>query len=615
MGKTFTVALLILLLTAAVVPAKMQEKRSEEEIAKVAIGAYQDGFYEVAKEELEDFLIAYPDSGYVAQIKLMLFLTCLHLSECQEASQLWSDIGGKAALENSGFSPAQLLFQLGFCFFQELKFEPAQRYFRQILTAYPRGDLACQARFFLVKMAFHRESYEQAAADAAQLLKLKNPRLSPVQNKELLYFAGLSHYRLGRYDDALPLLRRYFADYADGMGKSAKIFYYKILIETSLQAGKLALADQFLDMWLRDYPRSAGVTAALYLVGEANYRHHRYARASSCLRQAVSRADLDQDLRRVAYGCLVNILLTEGQKPELVQYLEKLIPLENGLKEQKKHWKLLGTLYYGAKDYNRCVDAFSQLMQAFPETMGDEDVLLMYVGAGRAAGRCAAVIAALSPHFDLSRLKNPGPALLSAGYVYGLCLEHEQRYPDAFYWFQQLYKRGDRRENKVKTLAAMNRISLRMKKTEPFLWVAKTIVRDFSLDNPEDEKLLKKHPCLVLSAATYFYRRQEYEQAIPSLLWLRGLPRGKSPELHDQAVFFLAESYYHREKINDAIPLYAELVDKSVGRYRELAALRLVTLYERQGYKKKKAEMYRKLSEITGDPDLGKALGNKQRKP
>jgi len=608
MGKTFTVVLLILLLTAISAPAKMREKRSEEEIAKVAIGAYQDGFYEVAKEELEDFLIAYPDSGYVSQIKLILFLTCLHLSECQEASQLWSDVGGKTALENSGFSQSQLLFQLGFCFFQELKFELAEQYFRQILTAYPRGDLACQARFFLVKMAFHRAAYDQAAADAAQLLAVKNAHLSPVQNKELLYFSGLSYYRIGRYDNALPLLRQYFASYADGMGKSAKIFYYKILIKTSLQTAKLALANQFLDMWLHDYPQSEGITAALYLVGEANYKHHHYARASSCLKQAVSRTDLDQDQRRAAYGYLVNILLTEDQRPELLACLEKLIPLEKGLKEQKKHLKLLGTLYYGAKKYNRCLDSLSRLLQAFPETVADEDVLLMYISAGRAVGQCAAVIKTLSSHFDFSRVKTSSPTLLSAGYFYGLCLEQEQRYPDAFYWFQQLYKRDGNRESKAKLLAAMNRVSLKTKKPEPFLWVAETIVRDFSLDNPEDEKLLKKHPFLVLSAATYFYRRQQYEQAIPSLLWLRELPGEKYPELHDQAVFFLAESYYHREKINDAIPLYVELVDGSAGRYRELAALRLVTLYERQGYKKKKAEIYRTLSEITGDPDLEKAL-------
>lgn len=608
MGKTLTVLLLILLLTAVAVPAKMQEKRSEEEIAKVAIGAYQDGFYEVAKEELEDFLIAYPDSGYVSQIKLILFLTCLHLSECQEASLLWPDVGEKTALENSGFSPAQLLFQLGFCFFQELKFEPAEQYFRQILTVYPQGDLACQARFFLVKMAFHRKLYNQAAMDAAQLLSVKNSHLSPVQNKELLYFSGLSYYRIGKYDDALPLLRQYFASYAGDMEKNAKIFYYKILVETSLQAMKLALANRFLNMWLHDYPQSEGVTVALYLVGEANYKHHRYDKASSCLRQAVSRAELDQDLRRIAYGYLVNILLVEGKPTELAVYLEKLIPLENGLGEQQNHLKLLGTLYYGAKDYTRCFDSLSRLMKTFPETLEDEDVLLMYVSAGKAVGRCAAVIKTLSPHFNFSRVKNPGSTLLSAGYFYGLCLEHEQRYPDAFYWFQQLYERGNNREYKLKVLAAMNRISLKIKKPEPFLRVAKTIVRDFSLDNSEDEKLLKKYPFLVLSAATYFYRRQEYGQAIPSLLWLRELPEERYPDLHNQTVFFLAESYYHQEKVNDAIPLYAELVDGSAGRYRELAALRLITLYERQGYKKKKAEIYRKLSEITGDPDLEKAL-------
>jgi len=92
MRKTFSVLFLILLLGVVPALAALQEKRSEEEIAKVAIGAYQDSFYEVAKDELKDFLITYPDSSYASQIKLILLLTCLHLDECQEASLLWPEI-------------------------------------------------------------------------------------------------------------------------------------------------------------------------------------------------------------------------------------------------------------------------------------------------------------------------------------------------------------------------------------------------------------------------------------------------------------------------------------------------------------------------------------------
>jgi len=612
MGKTLPVLFLILLLGVGSALAAVQEKRSEEEIAKVAIGAYQDGFYEVAKEELEDFLIAYPDSAYGSQIKLILFLTCLHLGECQEASLLWPEVGGKAALEKSGFSPAQLLFQLGICFFQELDFDQARQYFHKILQSYPRGRLASQARFFLIKMAFHQSKFDIAADNATILSKMKDSQLSPGQNKELLYLSGLSYYRIGKYDAAMPLLKEYFNAYAAGMDQSAKIFYCKILIKAALQTSKLSLANHFLDLWLGEYPRSEGISAALYLVGEANYKQQNLKKAYSYLQQLVSRDELDPGQQRIAYGYLVNILLTRKNHPELIKYLEKIIPLEDGLNEQKRHLKLLGTLYYDVKNYGKCITFLSQLLQEFPEAGEDEDVLLMYINAGLAAGQCADVVATLSSRFDFSRVDKTSPKLLEAGYYYSLCLEQEHLYPDAFYGLQQIYKQTGNRECQIKILDAMNRISLKLDKREPFQSVAKTIVQDFSLDNPDDEKLLKEHPHLVLTVATYFYQLQEYERTIPSLLWLQALPVKKYPALHRQVLFFLAECYFHQKKFTEAIPVYEELVDGAPDRYRELAALRLATLYEQQGYRKKKAKIYQKIPEITGDSGLKKVLKKNQ---
>lgn len=613
MGKTLPVLFLILLLGVGSALAAVQEKRSEEEIAKVAIGAYQDGFYEVAKEELEDFLITYPDSGYGSQIKLILLLTCLHLDECQDASLLWPEVGGEVVLEKYGFSPAQLLFQLGICFFQELDFDQARQYFHKILQSYPRGRLASQARFFLIKMAFHQNKFDVAADNATMLFKLKDSQLAPGQNKELLYFSGLSSYRIGKYDAAVPLLKEYFHAYAAGMDKNAKIFYYKILIKAALQTAKLSLANHFLDLWLAEYPRSEEVSAALYLVGEANYKQHNLKKAYSYLQQLVLRDDLNPGQERIAYGHLVNILLTGKNQAELIKYLEKIIPLEDGLNEQKRHQKLLGTLYYEAKNYGKCMLFLSPLLKKFSQAGEDnEDTLLMYINAGLAAGQCADVVKILSSRFDFRRLEKTTPMLLEAGYYYGLCLEQEHLYPDAFYGLQQVYKQTDNREYRIKILDAMNRISLKLDKQEQFQTVAKTIVRDFSLDNLEDEKLLKEYPHLVLTVATHFYQLNEYERAMPSLLWLQGLPVKKYPALHRQTLFFLAECYFHQEKFGEAIPVYEELVDGVSGRYRELAVLRLATLYEQQGYQKKKAEIYQKIPEITGDSGLEKVIKRDQ---
>lgn len=612
MGKNLTVLCLILVLTVGSALAAVQKKRSEEEIAKIAIGAYQDGFYEVAKEELEDFLVSYPESSYVSQIKLMLLLTCLHLDECQEASLLWPKVGGKAALKKSGFSPPQLLLQLGICFFRELKFDQAGRYFQEIITFYPQGQFGSQARFFLIKMAFHQSHFDVAARHATALLAQKTLRLSPAQHKELLYFSGLSYYRTSKYKAALPLLKKYYNSYSGEMGRETKVFYYVVLIDAALKTTNLPLANHFLDLWLRSYPRAQGLTAALYLVGEANYHQQKPEKAHTYLQRLVSRSDLDPEQKRVAYGYLVNILLTGEHHDELIRYLEILIPLEDGLPEQQKHLKLLSILSYNQKDYKKSLASLSQLLRKFPETEKDEDVLFRFINAGLACGQCDVVTKTLSSHFDFSRVEHPDQQLLEAGYAYGLCLENEHLYPEAVRWLQHVYAQPGKRSFRIKVLAAMDRISLNSDNPELSQAVAKIIVRDFSLDKRDDEKLLKKYPYLVLTVATHFYQKQEYEQAIPSLLWLRGLTVENFPDLRRQVLFYLAECYFQQQQLNEAIPVYEELLAGAADRYRELAALRLAVLYNRQGYQKKKAALYRKLPEITGDSSLKKALKQKQ---
>ena len=471
---------------------------------------------------------------------------------------------------------------------------------------------ASQSRFFLVKMAFHQSRFDVAAAHAAILLKMKENHFSPVQNKELLYFSGLSFYRIGKYAAALPLLEKYFNTYAPGMDRKAKLFYDKIVIKAALKTSKLSVANHFLDVWLSEHPRSKGIAAALYLVGGANDKQHKYKKAYHYLQQLVKCDDLEPEQLRVAYGYLVNIVLAEKNKTELIGYLEKLIPLEDGFNEQKRHLKLLASLYYETKDYRKCLASLSRFLRKFPQAGKDEDVLLMYSNAGLAAGQCADVIATVSSRFDFSQVRKEKPIWVDVGYSYGLCLEREHLYADAFYGLEQVYKQADSREWRIKILDDMNRIAMKFDKHEPFQSVAQTIMQDFSLDNLEDEKLLKSHPHLVLTVASYFYQLHEYERAIPSLLWLQGMPLKKYPSLHRQVLFFLAECYFHQKKFAEAMPLYEALVNEASGRYRELAALRLTTLYTQQGYQKKKAEMYRKLPEITADPGLEKVLEKEQ---
>ncbi|MBW1646026.1 MAG: tetratricopeptide repeat protein, partial [Deltaproteobacteria bacterium] len=200
------IGLLLLVTLAGSGWAAAAVERSEGDIAKVAIGAYRDGFYDVAREELEDFLRRYPASPYAYQIKLVLYLTYLHLQECPAAAKLWPAVNQPAELRQSGFAAAQLLLQLGFCFYQHGDPDEARRYLEKVATADPRTAQAALAGFYLGKIAFQAGDCRRAAEILAPLQAGKNAVLDDGCRRELLYMLALCRYRLADYRRALPLL-------------------------------------------------------------------------------------------------------------------------------------------------------------------------------------------------------------------------------------------------------------------------------------------------------------------------------------------------------------------------------------------------------------------------
>ncbi|MBN2333468.1 MAG: hypothetical protein JXO49_10980 [Deltaproteobacteria bacterium] len=602
---------LLFFYVAMAVPAARAD-RSEEEIAKVAIGAYQDGFYDVAREELEDFLIAYPNSYHVAQIKLILLMTYLQLGECREASVIWPELAKEGRLEALGFSPPQLLFQLGLCFFQELDFPHADLFFQEIIQSYPTSGLASQAHFLLAKMAFHQGKFAVAVDHALPFVTGDDGRFSPPQQKELLSIASLSCYRIGKFAEALPLLRSYCDRYADGMDPPAKQYYFKVLVDASLKGNQVSIANQVMDQWLAEFPQVKQDADLLFAVGQENYRHQQYDAARKYLLLLVAQEGIKLEQHRLAYGYLVNGNLATGRQQDMVSLLIKLIPLEEGLPEQSQHLKLLATLSYNSKNYVQCVTSLDQLLEHFPATVHDDDILLTYLMAQSVLGKYQQALANLPPA-DRLFADLGGEKRQEAAYLYALCLEQASRQDDAFLLLRKLYGQISQREEKIKVLYVLDRLSQKMGDAERAAWVAKQVLQEFSLDRRTDEQLLKEYPHLVFSVARYFYRQQEYGQAVPSLLWLKGLPVQPSQDFFHQALFLLGECYGHLDKPLDALPLYEELAAAG-GHYQELAALRLTVFYERLGYQDKKTAVYELLQRLTHDAALKRELQKKDRR-
>ena len=76
------VAVALLLVPAAPLAA------GEHDDARVAFGAYADGLYAFAAQELDSFLQRYPDSDMIGRVRLTRLLCALALKDCDRAATL-----------------------------------------------------------------------------------------------------------------------------------------------------------------------------------------------------------------------------------------------------------------------------------------------------------------------------------------------------------------------------------------------------------------------------------------------------------------------------------------------------------------------------------------------
>jgi hypothetical protein len=147
-------------------------------------------------------------------------------------------------------------------------------------------------------------------------------------------------------------------------------------------------------------------------------------------------------------------------------------------------------------------------------------------------------------------------------------------------------------------------------------WISREVMDNFSLNRREDEKLLRTAPELVLLVAESLFASQSYIKVLPSLLWLEKLDlKGR---LHERVTFLLAESYCRCGEPAEARVRFETLYAAGSREFHDLAALRLVTIYEAQVRVNANAaapgrleKLYRDIIKRETDPALKKELEHK----
>lgn len=292
----------------------------DEKLIRVGVGAFQDGFYDIAEKEFSQFLREFPDHPKAYDISYLLGRSLLQREKFKEAQTLFLKIFN----ENKTFEPMDyLLFWLAEVEFSLGNPDGARRYFITLLNRYPKFDAIDQvyyslgliemtfnrisqaeayfkkifltpksrnllqgASFWLGTLAFKQNRFEEASEYFKKVLS-ESPPSFPLYSKYGQLWLGETFLKLKKFEEArgtYVTFQKQYKDDAISLDVPWKIgfCYYRIgnpqeAIET-LQAYRSIAKDSSLTHYTQ------------YILGQIFYQSHDYANSIRELQQIVSRS-------------------------------------------------------------------------------------------------------------------------------------------------------------------------------------------------------------------------------------------------------------------------------------------------------------------------------------
>ncbi len=310
------------LLIAALILAPSPSAGAEraEELLRVGVGAFKDGFYKVAEEQWRRFLSIYPNHPRAPEVRYMLGRTLFEEGKWEEAQEAFALL-----LKEGKFRERDALhYWLATCC-QKIKDKAcAEEHYRTVVKSFPKSPWFAPSVYHLGTLLFHDRRYQEAL----QYLKraLEQPGLKDLRPYLRLKVA-ISLYHLGKYQEAerelVSLLKSGRKDLEE------ESLYW--LGEAKYEEGKWSEAQRNFARLRSLYPRSSFLPYALFHEALAWARMDKSKRSWDILRQW-QKTYLDHPLRwRVALA-QGKISFSLGRYKEAIEILQKVV---KGAKEKE----------------------------------------------------------------------------------------------------------------------------------------------------------------------------------------------------------------------------------------------------------------------------------------
>ncbi len=177
---------------------------TETDLLSAAQQAFNDGFSDVAKRYLEDFLNKYPQSPHLPTAKLLLGQCDFLRGEYDKALELFEELSQQSDKRD------EIFFWRGETYLKENRLSDAQHDYQAVINDFPQSAYVPQAYYSLGWSFFQQKNFDQAKAVFSHLTAL-------FPNHQLSEDAALKiaecDYNSGRFKDAIEDFRKFTAKY------------------------------------------------------------------------------------------------------------------------------------------------------------------------------------------------------------------------------------------------------------------------------------------------------------------------------------------------------------------------------------------------------------------
>jgi TolA-binding protein len=178
----------------------------DEQLILVGIGAFNDGFYDIAQKQFSQFMKDYPNHEKEYEVCYLLGRTLLHKKNLREAKTLFQ----KILNENKNFEYTDhTLYWLAEIEIRLGHGEEARKFLSSIVKRFPKFEWIDYAHYLLGLLDFESNRLSQAEASFKKVpLSSRNHELIQAS----LFWLGLSSFRQKDYEGTIRYLKTLWED-------------------------------------------------------------------------------------------------------------------------------------------------------------------------------------------------------------------------------------------------------------------------------------------------------------------------------------------------------------------------------------------------------------------